>query len=207
MDSVRGAVRKLMRVIAKALNRLSAGRISPNMVTVIGLLAHFGIAYLIVLQEYYWAAGLLIVFGLFDTLDGELARLQKRESRFGMYLDSVTDRIKEVLLYIAAGYSLVHTNQSYWAVWVIAACGTALLVSYTNAWGEAVMSGIKLQTHKTNSSLRAGLMSFEVRMFLLVIGLLFDQLSLALVVITIGSALTALIRINGVRRKLGDVQD
>ena len=46
------------------------------------------------------AALLLAVFGLFDTLDGELARLQGTESPQGAFLDSVTDRMKEILVYV-----------------------------------------------------------------------------------------------------------
>lgn len=206
MDSVRNMVRKVMRSIAKAINSMSGGRITPNMITVVGLFAHVGIAYLIAIQEYYWSAGLLVFFGLFDVLDGELARLQKNESRFGMFFDSLTDRIKEVLLYISAGYSLVAQGDVYWAIWAISACGAALLVSYTNAWGEAVLAGVPKTSHTKNKTFRGGIMGFEVRMSVLVLGLLTGWLEFALVVITIGGLLTTLQRSINVKRKLSNVQ-
>ena len=98
VDPIKKIIRLFMQQIAKALNKLSSGKISPNFITVFGLLAHIPIVYFIAQGQLKIAGILLIIFGLFDTLDGELARLQNKESAYGQLLDSITDRMKEVML-------------------------------------------------------------------------------------------------------------
>src|ERR1700712_190246 len=95
VDSIKLAVRKFMREIAKLLNHISGGRVTPNGVTWFGFAMHIPIALLIATDHLVWGGVLLIVFGLFDTLDGELARLQNRVTSNGGFLDASTDRFKE----------------------------------------------------------------------------------------------------------------
>lgn len=207
MNGVKNGVKTVMRSIARVLNIVSGGHISPNMVTITGLLAHIPIAYLIATSHNYKAAGLLVVFGLFDSLDGELARLQKRDSPAGMLLDSVTDRMKEIILYIGMGYAIIEMWPQKYAVWVIAACGTSILVSYINAWGEAVMAR-HLGTQATlNKAFRGGILSFEVRMLLIVLALLANRLDVLVVVITLGASCTVISRLVRVLNALKNVQN
>lgn len=206
LDPIRNFVRKIVRQFAKLLNRLSGGKLTPNMITITGLLAHLLIAWLIATRHNYWALGLLIIFGLFDTLDGELARLQKRESSRGMLLDAVTDRFKEVMLYTAVGYNLISIGQPYLAVWAILACGASLSVSYVKAKGESAYLSQGHQTSKINSLFKDGLMSYDVRMVVLMLGLLTNYLGASIVIIAILASYTALTRLIKISRKL-DVQD
>lgn len=207
MNTIRNAVRRVMRAIAGVLNKLTGGRLSPNVVTLFGFAMHIPIAFLIA-QGYFIYAGIaLAFFGLFDTLDGELARLQNRAGKIGMLLDSVTDKMKEAILYIGVAYFFVWSNQPWFAVWAVAACGASLLVSYVNAWGEVVIKDIPKADHQTNKGFRAGtflsgVMTFDVRMFVLIVGLLFNQLAPAIIIITVLSWLTALQRTNLVIKKL-----
>ncbi len=205
LDSCRDLVRAMMRRLAASLNRITNGRLSPNAVTVIGLFAHLPIALLIAGQYYWWAAGLLVVFGLFDTLDGELARLQGKVSATGMLLDSVTDRVKEVLLYSGVAYAIVATGRPYMAVWAVVAVGASLLVSYVNAWAEVVSAHAEHHSHQLNKAFRSGLMSFEVRMAFLVLGLLSGRLILATMAIAVLATLTAVTRLVGVFKILRHV--
>lgn len=185
-----------MRAIARGLDTISGGRITPNGVTVFGLAMHVPIAWLIATQHNYWAGGLLVVFGLFDTLDGELARLQNRVSVRGRLLDSITDRVKEILLYTGAAYGIIaSTGRPYLAVWAVAACGCSLLTSYVNAAGDSVMITQKPKQHASNKAFRGGLFPFEVRMFVLLVGLLSGRVTLAVIVIAVGAALTAASRL------------
>jgi phosphatidylglycerophosphate synthase len=193
MNAIRSAVRAIARAVARFLNAVSGGHITPSMVTYTGLLAHLPIAWLIATTHNVWAAGLLIIFGLFDVLDGELARLQGTTSQAGMLLDSVTDRVKEVLLYLGVSYAIVFGERPHMAVWAVAACGASLLVSYVNAWGEAVSAG-QPKSHQINKAFRTGLMGYEVRMFVLVVGLLSNRIILATMVIALLASLTALQR-------------
>lgn len=202
LDSVRDSVRSYMNKVASGLNRLSGERITPDMITYIGLLAHVYIAWLIAMGSLTWAGILLIIFGLFDAVDGALARIQGSTSKKGMLLDSVTDRLKEVMLYAGIAYITVVNGDAFYTVWVVAACGVSLLVSYINAWGEVVTQGNHTKQHTTNKTFRTGFMTFDVRMFTLVIGLLTGYLKQAVIFIAVFALWTALERFWLVTKKL-----
>ncbi|HSX46435.1 MAG TPA: CDP-alcohol phosphatidyltransferase family protein [Patescibacteria group bacterium] len=218
IDVIRETVRRVMRVVARGLNRLTGGKLSPHAVTLVGLAAHFPIAWLIASRHNLWAGILLIIFGLFDTLDGELARLQGRASPVGMFLDSVTDRMKEIIIYgglLAAALnatadcgglvrSCVNTYYGYMVV-LLVALGGSLLTSYINAWGEAVLRGSSSKTTGLNKIFRGGLGSFEIRMFLLVVGLLFGVLGFTVPLIAVLAWATVLNRMNRVIKELKGV--
>lgn len=202
LDTVRGGVKKLLARLAILLNKVTCGRISPNTVTIVGFLAHIPIALLVADGELILAAILLVFFGLFDALDGELARLQKSDGPKGMLLDSVTDRVKEVLLYTGIAYYFVNLNKEFYAVWAVAACGTAVVVSYINAWGEVVTADLPKEKHIKNGTFRVSLMTYDTRIFLLVIGLLLSQLPITVIVIALLSCLTAVERLANVYKRL-----
>lgn len=209
-QKIREPIRKFTARLAAWLNQITGGQLSPDAVTLFGLAMHVPIAFLIATQHNYWAAGLLIVFGLFDSLDGALARLQNRSSPHGMLLDSTTDRMKEILLYVGAAYAIIaSTDRPYLAVWAVAACGCSLLTSYINAIGDAVVAKFGGRKHETNKAFRGGLFPFEVRMFVLVLGLLSNRLTLAVIVVALGAAYTALSRLMKVFNKFRerDVQN
>ncbi len=201
LETLRNVVRRGMRQFARVLNQLTGGRLHPNAVTLFGFAMHLPIALLAARGYFIYAAVLLVIFGLFDALDGQLAQLQNRTSKMGMLLDSVTDRMKEVLLYIGIGYFFVWSSHPYLAVWAIAACGAGLLVSYINAWGEVVTKDIK-PNEQTNKAFRGGLMSFDIRMFVIVIGLAANQLGPAIIIIAILSWITAFDRLTRISRYL-----
>lgn len=202
LDQIRNAVRKVMASVARGLNALSGGKLSPNTVTLVGFAMHMPIAYLVATGQNYWAAGLLVVFGLFDALDGELARLQGKASSAGMLLDASTDRMKEVLLYTGAAYAIVQTGQPNMAAWAVLACGASLCVSYIKAKGETAVAGGKLTANEVNRLFQDGLGRFEVRMFVLIVGLLADRLVVAVIVIALLSIYTAFERLIKISRKL-----
>lgn len=202
MDQIRTEVRKVMQHVAVGVNHASGGRISPNAITLTALVMHLPIAYLIATQHYYWAAGLLVVFGLFDSLDGALARLQKKASPAGMLLDASTDRMKEVLLYCGAAYSMVAVGRPGMTVWAVLACGASLCVSYVKAKGETAVAGGNLTPNEVNRLFQDGVGRFEVRMFVLIIGLLSGRVILAVIIIALLSTYTAFERLIKISRKL-----
>lgn len=202
LDSCRAVVRTWMKSLAWFLNTLTGGRLSPNSVTIASLVMHLPIAWLIATNHYWWAAGLLVVFGLFDALDGELARLQKKASSAGMLLDATTDRMKETILYTGAAFSLIYSSRPVFAAWAVAACGASLCVSYVKAKGETAVSGGKLSPNEVNRLFQDGLLRFEIRMSILVIGLLVSQLAAAVVIIAVFSTITAFERLIKITYKL-----
>jgi len=191
-----------MRSIARVLNKLSGGNISPDNITIFGTLMHFPIAYLIATNHLIWAAILLVIFGLFDTLDGELARIQNTSSPRGMLLDASTDRIKEAVLYTGVGYALATGPHPGLAAWAAAAAGLSVCVSFIKAKGEAAVasSSKEIPHHELNRMFSDGILTFEIRMFVLIVGLLSSYLSIATIVVAVGAAITVLqrlIRISG----------
>jgi phosphatidylglycerophosphate synthase len=206
VSTIRNLVRRWMQdLVAPWLDRVTRGRLHPDTLTYISLGMHVPIAWLIAVQHNWLAAGLLVVFGLFDALDGALARVQHRTSARGMMLDSATDRVKEILLYTGAAYAVIGaTDRPYLAVWAVAACGASLLTSYINAWGDAVMAKYGVGQHLVNKAFRGGLFPFEVRMVVLLLGLLSNRVALALIVIALGAGYTALERLVRVLRKLSE---
>lgn len=211
LDNIRDGVRRWVRVIASALNTLTGGKLSPNAVTIVGLLAHIPIAWLIATgSNNLLAAGLLVIFGLFDVLDGELARLQKRASNAGMLLDATTDRMKEVILYMGIAAAFTHTTYAadpvdYYLAATIAALGGSMLVSYVKAKGETAVAGKGITANEANRLFQDGLMRFEVRMFILILGLITSWLLYAVVIVAILSWLTAFGRLIKISRKLNRV--
>lgn len=197
--------RAIVKQVAPWVDRVSKGRITPNAVTVFGLLMHVPIAILIARGRFVSAALLLAFFGLFDALDGELSRVQKRVSDVGGFLDAVTDRFKEVLLYGGAAFYLAGTEHPQTAVWAVLACGASVSVSYIKAKGEAIVAarGKEQQVYtRLNKMFADGMMSFEVRVFVLILGMLVGQLLFAVAGIAVLACFTALQRLVLVASKI-----
>lgn len=184
-----------MALLAAILHEVSRGKLSPNAVTILALIMHVPIAWLIATNHHWWAALLLLVFGLFDALDGALARLQKKAGNAGMLLDATTDRMKETALYCGVAYSLLSSSHPKMAVWAVAACGASLCVSYVKAKGETAVSDSNLTPNEINRLFQDGLLRFEIRMTILIVGLVFDQLAIAVIAIAVFSTYTAFERL------------
>lgn len=174
-------IRGRMHNLALVINDASNGKITPDIITNISLAAHFPIALLIAFDHPVSAGILLLIFGLFDVLDGELARIQKVASPKGMLLDAATDRIKETLLFTAIAYNLSQTQYSDWSFLAVLALGGAMSVSYSKAKTEVALavSGKEKDHHKLNRYLSEGIISFEVRMSIVFLGLIFNHLLIA----------------------------
>lgn len=205
LDSVRTAFRNGAVWLMTRFDRLAKGKVSPAAITMVGLLMHVPVAALIVTDHYLWAAGLLIVFGLFDILDGALARVQGTTSQKGMLLDASTDRFKEVMLYGAAAYALSGgSNPRLGAAAAAVAAGAAVSVSYVKAKGEAAVASLdkKIPHAVLNRMFSDGLLTFEIRVAVLVAGLVFDQLFWAVAAIAVLASYTAVQRLVVISRRL-----
>jgi CDP-diacylglycerol--glycerol-3-phosphate 3-phosphatidyltransferase len=204
VQGIKTHVRAGMRVVAIGLNKLSKGKVTPNGITIFGTQMHIPIAVLIATDNFAWAAVLLVIFGLFDTLDGELARLQDRSSVKGMLLDASTDRIKEAMLYTGVAYVLAVGPHPATAAFAAAAVGASISVSYVKAKGEAAVasSGKEIPHHVLNRMFADGILTFEMRMVVLLVGLLTGYLALAAAVVAVGASFTVLQRLVRISGKL-----
>ena len=192
IDRVRGIVRSWLKQVARLINGLSGGRVTPNQITALSVLGHGLIAWAIYDGRLTWAAAGLVIFGLMDALDGELARLQKRDSNLGIIFDSVADRIKETLIYSGIIANLAPQHSPVALMWVILALGLSISLSYIKAKGEAVLasqSDVKIDPQALNRFTGGDtLMQFDVRMAFIVIGLVFNVLWWVVIVITVMSS-------------------
>lgn len=113
--------------------------VSPDLLTILGMLLHFLFAWLIASGEFFWAGIAIFIFVPLDALDGALARKIGREQRnFGAFLDSTSDRIAEIILY--AGYiSYFYQHDNPWiVVATYVAITGSIMVSYTRSRAEAL---------------------------------------------------------------------
>jgi len=191
---------------AKLLNSVSGGRITPNHVTLVSLLGHGLFLWAIWQNRPLEAALFLAFFGIMDSLDGALARLQHTASVTGMLYDATSDRVKETIVYVGlTHYVLVLSNPRF--IWLPAAVlGGSLVVSYIKAKGEMAMSaGGKHSAQELNRIFSDGLARYEVRMSLVIIGLLTGRVVLALWILLLLVVFTALQRLIRVSKALTHV--
>ena len=204
IDVVRQAVRKVMRAIARWFNKLTGGKVHPDTITLVGLFMHIPIAILVATGDWVVAAILLAIFGLFDTLDGDLARLQNRVTNNGGFLDATTDRMKEVFIYTGAAYAFAVSPYPATAAWAAAALGASLCVSYVRAKGETIFATEDAKKSYTdlNRLFRDGLAPFEVRMVIFIAGLLSGYLVIAVAALALLAGYAALQRLWDIRKAL-----
>jgi phosphatidylglycerophosphate synthase len=196
LNSISKTVRGWMMVPAKALNNISGGKITPNHVTVVSLLGHFFVLWALYVNRPVMAALFLAFFGIMDALDGALSRVQKSSSVQGMFYDAVSDRAKEVIVYAALAIYIEQNN--YYAygltlknitlnnlyLWLpLTVLGLSMLVSYIKAKGEMALSSKNTDVQTLNRVFSDGFARYEVRMTIIIIGLLTGRIIIALYIL------------------------
>lgn len=208
-ETIGNAVRVVMAHLAHFLNKATDGTIKPAHITLLSLLGHIPAAWALWTGRPVFAAVYIAVFGLMDSLDGALAREQKSASKMGMFFDAVTDRLKETLLYSALAVYIAH-DPSYAkdiGVWVVpAVAATSLLVSYVKAKGEMAVSTDAHDKQLLNRAFSQGIARYEIRMALLIIGLLSGLLAPLLNLVIALNLITASMRFMEVA-KLLNIED
>ncbi len=190
LETVNKSVRALIRRAAVLLDRGTNGKVTPNLITTLSVIGHLPVAFFIMSDQLLVAGIMLIFFGLFDVLDGELARLQKVASPKGMVYDAAADRIKETFIFSAITYYISQSSSPEWSFLAALALGGSLSVSYSKAKAEVNLAlNKRLSDHHTiNRYFSEGAASFEIRMALIVGGLLFNLLLPATAVVAILAA-------------------
>jgi CDP-diacylglycerol--glycerol-3-phosphate 3-phosphatidyltransferase len=145
-------------------NRLIESRLTPNAISLTGLIGNV-VAAVLVFQRLFFLAGVAFVIGsVMDTLDGRYSRMSGKGTPFGAFLDSTLDRVEEgIVLTAVAAYFASRGNQTAVAAVVVAVLAS-LMVSYTRARAEAL--GVEC---------KVGIATRPVRVVILSIGLLFAQ--------------------------------
>jgi CDP-diacylglycerol--glycerol-3-phosphate 3-phosphatidyltransferase len=122
--------------------------LTPNVVTTIGFLLNVGVAIIFILgaeegnrgdlSYVGWAGGLILFAGLFDMLDGQVARLGNMKSTFGALYDSVIDRYSELIMFLGICYYLVGHHYFLSSIFAFIALIGSMMVSYVRARAEGL---------------------------------------------------------------------
>jgi len=185
----------------RARNRLIESRLTPNAISLTGLVLNVAAAVLITQRLFFLAGVTFIIGSVMDTLDGRYSRMSGKGTPFGAFLDSTLDRAEEgiVLTAVAAYFAKYKHDDLAVAAVVITVLGS-LLVSYTRARAEAL--GVEC---------KVGLATRAVRVVILSIGLVFARgaglgnfslLKPAIYVMAVLTTFTVLQRVFHVRREL-----
>ncbi len=144
--------------------------LTPNAITWIGFFITAGAAAIIVTGNMFTAGIVMLVAGLFDMLDGAVARIKGQVTRFGAVLDSTFDRLCEAMLLLALLYVFARDSQIIWSLLTGIALVCSLMVSYIRARIEGL--GVEC---------KAGIFTRPERVILLALGLLLNQINYALI--------------------------
>ena len=198
--------------LGRALGRLG---VHPNLLSLCGLLlsALAGLVYST--GAFFWAAWVVVLAGTCDVLDGQLARLSGKASRFGAFFDSSLDRFSEVLIFLGMawhyaggsvlggieGGSLEQKESPVAVALIILVIAGSFMVSYTRARAEGL-----------GATCKVGWMQRPERITLLIFGSLLSELPvvggglmiLTLLLLAVLSNFTALQRIAHVRKELAE---
>ncbi|MCD4673208.1 MAG: CDP-alcohol phosphatidyltransferase family protein [Anaerolineaceae bacterium] len=163
--------------------------LTPNVLTIVGLVGHFAAAFLLARGRITLAGVVLLLLAPADALDGSMARLQGSIKPFGAFLDSVTDRYVELVIFGGLLLYFIPQGDMLACVLVYLAMMGSLMVSYSRARAEAV--GIEAKN---------GIMTRIERYLVLIPSLLFHFPVVGVGIIAVLANITAVQRILRVRR-------
>ena len=171
---------KIIRLIVRAL---ALSRIHPNVLTFLGLVINMIAAYMLAVGQFRWGAAVIIGAGLFDMVDGRVARETNRVTRFGGFFDSVLDRYSDCALLVGLLVWYGSINRPFYVVLTAIAMAASIMISYTRARAENSIPMCKV-----------GFMERPERVVLVIIGALFDVMAPVLWVIAVLGNLTVVHR-------------
>ncbi len=161
-------------VIRLIVRGLALSKIHPNVLTFFGLLINLVAAVLLARGQFFAAGMVIISAGLFDMVDGRVARETNQVTRFGGFFDSVLDRYSDLGLLMGLLVYYGNINRSFYVVLTAIVMAGCVMVSYTRSRAE-----------NTIPSCKVGFMERPERVVLLIIGALFDRMAPVLWVIAV----------------------
>ncbi len=191
-DFLRRIFKDALDTVGGFLNRLG---IAPNVVTAAGLIGNVGAGVLIASGNLFWGGLLAMFVGPFDALDGTMARLRGESGKYGAFVDSVTDRCSEIVIF---GGLLVYFSQTgTWqdALLVFFATVGSLMVSYVRARAEAL-----------DYSAKIGLLTRAERYIVLIPGIILNYPKISLWILAVFTNFTAIQRFIHVRKQAKEIK-
>jgi len=170
-DAIGRGGKFILSQIVKVLSRL---KINPNILTFIGVLISFWAAFEFGYGRFFRGGLVIILAGLFDMLDGEVARVTRSETEFGAFYDSVIDRYSDIIILQGLMVHYAREQMLGYVVLVGVVVMGAVLTSYTRARAESLISSCKI-----------GFMERPERIVLLIIGGLSGRMEAVLWVLAV----------------------
>lgn len=162
---------KIIRLIVRAL---ALSRINPNVITFLGLVINMIAAAFLAFGAFRTAGGVIIFAGLFDMVDGRVARATNQVTRFGGFFDSVLDRYSDLALLVGLLVYYGTINRPAYVVLTAVVMTATVMISYTRTRAENIIPSCKV-----------GFLERPERIVLLIIGALFDRMAPVLWVIAV----------------------
>ncbi len=169
------------KVIHWIVRGLALSRIHPNVLTFIGLLINVAAAALLAVGQFRWAGAVIIGAGLFDMVDGRVARETNRVTRFGGFFDSVLDRYSDLALLVGLLVWYGSINRFGYVVLTAIVMTGSVMVSYTRARAENTIPQCKV-----------GFMERPERVVLILLGALFNNWGVMAPVLWVLAALSTI---------------
>jgi CDP-diacylglycerol--glycerol-3-phosphate 3-phosphatidyltransferase len=157
--------------------------VHPNVLTFLGLVINVWAAFLFAAGSFRWGAVIVIAAGLFDMVDGRVARETNQVTRFGGFFDSVLDRYSDLGVLVGLLVYYASINRFFYVVLTAIVMTGTVMVSYTRARAENTIPKCKV-----------GFLERPERVVLIIIGGLFNRMAHVLWVLAILSNVTVLSR-------------
>jgi len=170
-------------IIDRIVRWLALSKIHPNVLTFLGLVINIWAAWLFSRGSFPWAGLVVIGAGLFDMVDGRVARATKQVTLFGGFFDSVVDRYSDLALYMGLLVYYASINRFFYIVLTAIVMTGSVMISYTRARAENAIPKCKV-----------GFLERPERVVLIIIGALFGRMAQVLWVLAVLSNLTVVHR-------------
>jgi CDP-diacylglycerol---glycerol-3-phosphate 3-phosphatidyltransferase len=186
-DKMRVWFRGILDPIGNFLNRLG---FMPNTITLLGLVGNIAGAILLALGHMTWGGIIILLMGPVDALDGTMARLRGMSSKFGAFVDSVSDRYSELFIFGGLLYYFTVQGNPWGTVFTYLAAAGSVLVSYNRARGQSLGWDTKV-----------GILTRMERYLVLAPALVLNYPIIGVGIIAIFANITALQRVMDIRRQ------
>jgi len=195
MNRVHQISERLHHIAEPAARLVAKTGIPPNAVTLFGFVLNAGTAWLLATGHFLIGGFLVLFAGVFDLLDGALARVTGKGTIFGALLDSTIDRYSEAVLLFGLLIYFARRDDTTEVILIFAAIAGSMLISYIRARAE----GLGLDAE-------VGIMRRTMRVCTLALGLLINQVLIFLWILAILTHFTAWHRLFYVWRRTRKVQ-
>lgn len=171
---------KIIRLIVRGL---ALSKINPNVLTFMGLVINVVAATFLAMGQFRTAGFIIIFAGLFDMVDGRVARETNQVTRFGAFFDSVLDRYSDLGLLIGLLVYYGTISRPAYVVLTAIVMAASVMISYARSRAENIIPTCKV-----------GFLERPERVVLLIIGALFDRMAPVLWVIAVLGNITVIHR-------------